>query len=374
MPLHTWLLLAHASTVPVSSDSRAPDTGYIVHEWGTFTAVAGADGQAVMWRPLAGPSDLPDFVYTTDKPDGLRTSARATKSMTATVRMETPVLYFHTRESIEIDVRVDFVEGQVTEWYPRARQVGNGIQWGHVLVVPGAHPELPHDGTDSHYYPARAVDSAPVRVCDERGDQWESLLFYRGVGTFALSLSAELDGDEVRTSGAAQGRVLLYERQGERVGVTTAPRTGTLQRPELDDRVEDAEELVRQELVASGLYADEAEAMLETWDDEWFEPGLRIIWVLPREETDARLPLHLDPPPVSSVRTLVGRLELVLPERAEAVRTALSAHDDIDEVVALLTRSEGRFAEPALVHLTNTLEPGAERERALAVLAQIRSQ
>ena len=47
MPLHTWLLLAHASTVPVSSDSRAPDTGYIVHEWGTFTAVAGADGDGL---------------------------------------------------------------------------------------------------------------------------------------------------------------------------------------------------------------------------------------------------------------------------------------------------------------------------------------
>src|SRR5262245_28134300 len=44
----------------------APVTGpprLIVHEWGTFTAVAAADGQAMSWRPLTGPSDLPAFVY-----------------------------------------------------------------------------------------------------------------------------------------------------------------------------------------------------------------------------------------------------------------------------------------------------------------------
>src|SRR2546422_836416 len=34
----------------------------IVHEWGTFTSVAGQDGQAVNWEALGGPQDLPCFV------------------------------------------------------------------------------------------------------------------------------------------------------------------------------------------------------------------------------------------------------------------------------------------------------------------------
>jgi len=33
-----------------------------VHEWGTFTSVAGPDGKAAQWLPLAGPGDLPCFV------------------------------------------------------------------------------------------------------------------------------------------------------------------------------------------------------------------------------------------------------------------------------------------------------------------------
>jgi len=33
-----------------------------VHEWGTFTAIAGKDGHAVQWTPLTGSTDLPRFV------------------------------------------------------------------------------------------------------------------------------------------------------------------------------------------------------------------------------------------------------------------------------------------------------------------------
>jgi hypothetical protein len=38
-----------------------------VHEWGTFTAIAGSDGRAIEWLPLGLPrfpasTDLPKFV------------------------------------------------------------------------------------------------------------------------------------------------------------------------------------------------------------------------------------------------------------------------------------------------------------------------
>src|SRR5437870_8014867 len=45
----------------------------VVHEWGTFTSIAGKDGIALEWRPLNGLSDLPKFVHTIQKEgDGLR--------------------------------------------------------------------------------------------------------------------------------------------------------------------------------------------------------------------------------------------------------------------------------------------------------------
>ena len=34
--------------------ARAPEV--VAHEWGTFTTVAGDDGQAINWLPLGGPS------------------------------------------------------------------------------------------------------------------------------------------------------------------------------------------------------------------------------------------------------------------------------------------------------------------------------
>jgi len=359
--------------VPARASPRAPKQGYVVHEWGTFTAVAGPDGQAVEWRPLSGPSDLPDFVYTIDKSGGYRTLDNRYKGRPGTVRMETPVLYFHTNEVVEVNVRVDFPEGQVTEWYPRAADRGRGISWDTVRVDPFAQPTLPHDGSDSHYYPARAVDSAPVRVCDPVGNEWEQLLFYRGVGTFMLSLTARLDDRHIDLSGAAMGRVIVYERDGDRVGVSAHDRIGMVVRPELDDTVHDAHVVVRQELLDSGLFADEADAMLATWDDDWFEPGLRVIWVVPRDETDSRLPLHLDPAPVSSVRTLVGRLELVTPERADAMQATLRAHPSPTQAAATLQEAGGRFAEPVLVHLVSRLPDGPDRDHAKAVLSLLRT-
>src|SRR5687768_14292083 len=58
-----------------------------VHEWGTFTAVAGDQGHPVRWLPLGGPNDLPCFVERANVPEK--------STLWATVRMETPVLYFY---------------------------------------------------------------------------------------------------------------------------------------------------------------------------------------------------------------------------------------------------------------------------------------
>jgi hypothetical protein len=137
----------------------APDL--TVHEWGTFTSVAGESGAPVPWASLAAPSDLPCFVY--------RLSAQCVKcNSTSMVRMETPVLYFYSARPTTVSVHVELPSGVITEWYPKATGVpkdvtyGNGgkIDWGPIEVVPGATPSFLTDGSDSHYYPARNTDSA----------------------------------------------------------------------------------------------------------------------------------------------------------------------------------------------------------------------
>src|SRR5580704_12039945 len=72
---------SHAAKPPVYSDLS-------VHEWGTFTSIAGNDGRVLRWLPLTGSNDLPGFV------EHFRDAAFKV-GLSGTVRMETPVLYFY---------------------------------------------------------------------------------------------------------------------------------------------------------------------------------------------------------------------------------------------------------------------------------------
>src|ERR1044071_6254048 len=121
----------HASTTNALKKTAAPKGQLVVHEWGTFTSIAGRDGVALDWRPLNGPSDLPKFVHTIpDADDGLRhRRVQGKDSMTARVRMETPVLYFYSGKEMDVSVKVDFPKGKITEWYPQARTVGTNVDW-----------------------------------------------------------------------------------------------------------------------------------------------------------------------------------------------------------------------------------------------------
>src|SRR6266849_10342930 len=106
----------------ISSDLPARNAppvyaGLTVHEWGTFTSIAGRDGQAVEWSPLTGATDLPGFVEHF-RGDGFKLGLRGT------VRMETPVLYFYDSREENVSVKVSFSKGVITEWYPAAIRVG----------------------------------------------------------------------------------------------------------------------------------------------------------------------------------------------------------------------------------------------------------
>src|SRR5262245_6873999 len=48
-----------AAALPMA---QATPPAPVVHEWGTFTSVAGPTGEAAYWQALDGPQDLPCFV------------------------------------------------------------------------------------------------------------------------------------------------------------------------------------------------------------------------------------------------------------------------------------------------------------------------
>src|SRR4026209_2599939 len=96
----SFLLLLALTTLPaeVRRDARDPDN-LVVHEWGTFTSIAGEHGEQVEWFALEGQNDLPCFV------ERFR-YFRAKSAIAAPVRMETPVLYFYAPLETAVDVSV----------------------------------------------------------------------------------------------------------------------------------------------------------------------------------------------------------------------------------------------------------------------------
>jgi hypothetical protein len=333
------------------------------HEWGTFTSVADGSGKAVKWLPLNGSPDLPRFV------EHFRT-AELKVGLSGTVRMETPVLYFYSPNETTVSVKVGFSKGVITEWYPHAshiepdpklalpgealfeRHTDGSIAWNSVTLTPGLAEDFPVSDSANHYYAARQTAATPLIVKAPAGDQHEKFLFYRGVSTHPIPISARTTADGrvlVRNLGEEEiPALMLLERRGDKVGYRISrdvQQEVSLEPPDLKPLPVEAMSDLEDILESQGLYADEAHAMIQTWGDSWLEEGTHLFYIVPRHFVDTILPLSISPAPGQVVRVFVGRLELITPATERAVEAAVAARDrsTIDKY--------GRFLEPIMEQL-----------------------
>jgi hypothetical protein len=373
---HVWRACVFFSTLLLCASLAANaqkaniDPGLIAHEWGTFTSLAGETGQAVEWLPLNGPNDLPSFVEHF-RGTGFKVG------LAGTIRMETPVLYFYSMHDTTVDVSVSFFHGLITEWYPHAthiepssslynaalfqQQSSGSISWKSVSVQPSANLAFREEPQPSHYYAARNTNSSPLRISAQSGNENEKFLFYRGVSVAPAPLSALVlpNGqiEAMNQSAAEIPKLILFERRGEKIGFreVNALREGALLDPpvlnaSLDSLLPDFEA----SLVSSGLYPEEAHAMLESWKDSWFEEGSRLIYIVPNSFVEKILPLSIEPQPTSMHRVFVGRMELVTSATQNAIETAVATHDKVT-----LTKY-GRFL-PAMIETVLRKDPKSVR-------------
>jgi hypothetical protein len=434
VPILTAVVAFCAVIVLVADDTKPSQVNNLtVHEWGTFTSVAGADGSAIDWDALGCKDDLPQFVNA-EKYRGFKWR------LDGTVRMETPVIYFYSPREVTARVKVFFPRGVITEWYPSGDDAiyeskalmdrmgaslerlrsgngadGNGafevradsavaiaqggtskihsdetvykteslvqpyplgldpllvrlskslngidtslhqlmgaISWSDVKVQPGSTADFPVESGPSRYYAARGTDAAPITV----GDQHEKFLFYRGVGRFQVPLWARaLDDGKIMVENRGADTVpavFLFENRGGRLGFRNVGALAparlnkapvTLARPSLDGSFSQLRFDLENALIAQGLYLREAQAMVETWRDSWFEEGSRLIYIVPSAAINTILPLQVEPSPEQTARVFVGRIELVTPETKQSVEEALAKGDwpTVDRYA--------RFLEPIL--------------------------
>lgn len=210
-----------------------------------------------------------------------------------------------------------------------------GIRAGGTLAAPETESPI--------WLAPRAVAAANLAV----GKEQERYLFYRGLAHLDAPLVAKrsADGRSLRVTprmGALDPgmvpRLWLADLRGDG---TAAFHTVGLNLPyRRDDQPAfsdipasftasdySAERLatLRQELhaalVVDGLFADEAHALLNTWEASYFKaPGQRLFFLVPRAWTDRVLPLTTSTPAVIT-RSMMGRIEVVSPAQRQALTT-----------------------------------------------------
>jgi hypothetical protein len=366
----------------------------VVHEWGTFTSFQDERGEAFV-AINSDDEPLPEFCHRIF--EKLASSVPLTKGgprhhPRVTMRLETPVVYFHPPAGmqlpLQLDVSVAFRGGWLTEFYPRADvTIDQEHRRGDSLFIPGLSErtvgsltwtalkvgvKAQGPETTEHVWLApRQVNSSAVM---NQAGEAERYLFYRGAGHRDAPLRVVRAGDELRLHSQLDQKLGLSQLPVNKLWLANFRDGGVCAFRALDpvtltdDRAKvlaalpasfaDAEyssqnlrtlrEQMHRALVADGLFEDEAAALLNTWELSYFgSGGLRLFFLVPRAWTDQVLPMRVSAPH-EMVRAMVGRIEIVTPQQREIV-AEIGATGTSEARQRNLYEQLGRFRNAVLI-------------------------
>ncbi len=365
--------LLTAVALALASGGAAVSQDLVVHEWGTITTVHAADGKPAGRLNKIEPSDvLPDFVHDfepeTTRHDPLKTlrkTVHAPGRPDVTMRLETPVVYFHPPAggfAKPFDVTIRFRGGLINEFYPAAEAsvsvdnerivdkmsagaippvwsgevldnyVVGKLEWKGVMLHDTVIAPLTNDPV---WLAPREVQAASVFVPGV--GEGERYLFYRGVAHLDALVQTTVNAGNVQLRAPAlltwfdaqtvtipkiwlahiraDGAIAFRERSAlilekAKPGADLGKLKRFSRAEYAADGVKPLRASLKKTLINQGLFADEAEAMLNTWKASYFEnPGLRVFYIVPRQWTDYFLPLELSVPARVN-RVIVGRIDL----------------------------------------------------------------
>jgi hypothetical protein len=335
----------------------------VVHEWGTITTIHDAVGTPATGLNRIEEADvLPEFVHryepqTTRQPNRmLGRSTRGPGRPDVTMRLETRVIHFHPPPNKTydnpIDITVRFRGGVIDEFYPDGEASvaldANPVlaEWNGDVLDTFAVGTLQWKGLRLHdtvvapltrseiWLAPREVNSASV--FSAAAGEGEQYLFYRGVAHLDALLQTALSRGQLRIRAPAQltwldapatvPNIWLAEVRADGLIAFREQAAVTLRKEAAGKELARIKRFsagefsesggaqlrasLKKALLAQGLFADEAEAMLNTSKAGYFQKaGLRVFYIVPRAWTDYFLPLELSAPARVS-RVMVGRIEL----------------------------------------------------------------
>ncbi|MEO6096274.1 MAG: hypothetical protein ABIW76_11455 [Fibrobacteria bacterium] len=202
-PVRRALRLALALTA-AGAAGAADAKGLMVHEWGTFTTLSSSDG-----RPLGGlyvdATRLPAFVHGLSYFNYANGWAALDKLRHVTVKMETPVLYFYSEAEADVDVKVEFKGGTISQWYPATTESEHNptapyvdfsaspydghISWKAKVLAPGANPAYTTSASGQETGEWTAPRMVDANMLQGSNGEYERFLFYRGLGSIGKSIA-----------------------------------------------------------------------------------------------------------------------------------------------------------------------------------------
>lgn len=290
----------------------------------------------------------------------------------ARMRMETPIIYVYPprpetisgeskkAELEPLDISVQFRGGWISEWYPNADVKAPGfdpsrinlgslqqstvgkINWRNLTMDADSSPP----STDSHVWLApRKVASSRLRTAKGETEQY---LFYRGVANISSPFSVRRDQKtdqlrvwavnnaliddkiidvpaawlaDIRPDGSVAFRdIRLTQPAHPPQSRLLATTEGSFEQSQFSvDNLPKLRESMRIALVEAGLFEDEAEAMLNTWELSYFKSaGTRLFFLLPQAWTEQVIPLNASQP-ADITRVMIGRVEIKTPQHEQTL-------------------------------------------------------
>jgi hypothetical protein len=364
-------LLAEYAAKP--NASRA--AGLVVHEWGTFTSLQDETGRTI-GAINSDDEPLPNFVHdlmwnwsvldATAQKSNKRSQGWPQAHPDVTMRLETPVLYVYPGPGLvgrKMSASVEFHGGWLTQFYPDAEAVKppsfrapvspgtrGWLSWENVTVGGDASPPK----TDAHVWVTpRKVKSAMLTSAKGASEKY---LFYRGVGNVEAPLKVVQSDGGIEIETRLDPKMPVDKTPVDkpptfsRLWFCTFSRDGKCAWRSID-AIDPSKGKVRSKstfaesdfstdnfaslrkdmhvaLVTAGLFEDEAEAMLATWELSYFKSwGTRLFYIVPPAWTEHVLPLTVAPQPPELRRVMVGRIDLVTPEHRALLAKLASATD-----------------------------------------------
>lgn len=346
----------------LSTTALASPSALTVHEWGTLSSVVASDGtflEGCQHEEIG----TANFIHSLEEqnPDmgigpmtqgfpgtWVRDSGEVRKLYNApiTQRFDGSFLNFYQEENLkntQATIEVHFPYGSFSQWYPQNHaadedlSLDSGYLYWNVELLDEEKGGKLKTPVPPSWKALRESSSNPLESNPDGEIESEAFLHYRGLGNFKIPISLTADREHLyihnQNEVQAFSKILILNydpstqsgnlrrlstlKPGEKVSLKrnsiasyAAPHSLYL---------EEAHRILKKDFLHE-LSQEEANAMLQNIQDSYLlSPGLRVLYVLPKEWLETFVELRINPEPQKTTRVLLGRIEIFLPEEEEAL-------------------------------------------------------